>query len=101
LGPEKYQRVRRLVDEIKLERLKKASETCTRCKKLEDGRMVCPRPQKPGVLPCEVRALFFGADLLDAIKFHSIQAWKHIDWDQLVEEAEEILRKYRSWSQGP
>jgi hypothetical protein len=99
LGLKKYKQVRRLVDEIKLERLKKVAEGCTRCKKLEDGTMVCPRPQKPGVLPCEVRALFFGAELMDAIKFHSTQAWKDVDWDKLAEGAEEILLKYRSWSQ--
>uniref|UniRef100_A0A7S3LGI2 Uncharacterized protein n=1 Tax=Amphora coffeiformis TaxID=265554 RepID=A0A7S3LGI2_9STRA len=98
LGPEKHVRVRRLAEQIKLARLQKVGEGCAQCRMLENGTMVCPRPEGPSKsFPRPVQRLFFKVDLMHALEFRSIQTWQETNWDGLIAEAEEILREYQDW----
>ena len=98
LGPEKHVRVRRLAEQIKLARLQKVGEGCAQCRMLDNGAMVCPRPEVPSKsFPRPVKRLFFKVDLMNALEFRSLQAWKETNWDGLISEAEEILREYHDW----
>lgn len=95
LGPEKHKKVKRLVDEVKLARLQKAGESCAACRKLENGTMVCPVPVNR--FPCAVKQLFFGVELLHAIEFKPPYTWAQNNWDELIQQCEQILRDYRTW----
>ena len=66
---------------------------------MENGAMVCPRPEKPGSksFPVPVKKLFFKVDLMNALEFKSIQAWKETNWDELIADAEKILGEYHDW----
>ena len=101
LGLEKHCRIKRLVEQIKLARLEKVGEGCAQCRRLDDGSMVCPRPDKKGgstkKFPSAVHALFFEVNLINSLEFKSLQTWRDTNWDDLVEEAEEILRNYQNW----
>ena len=108
LGPEKYRAVRHLVEQIKLARLIKAGEGCGSCRRMDDGTMVCPRPEQQSnnnisdnnnqrQFPSAVQSLFFEVELLHALEFKSLQAWRVSDWDELIQQAQEILRNYQKW----
>ena len=100
LGPEKYLEIKRMVEQSKLERLLKVGEECPQCRRLDNGVMVCPRPEKDKAchkFPAAVHGLFFQVNLLHALEFKSLQTWRDTDWDKLIQEAEEILRNYQNW----
>lgn len=98
LGPEKHVRVRRLAEQIKLARLQKVGESCPQCRVLESGAMVCPRPEvASSSFPLPIKRLFFQVGLMHALEFKSIQAWKETKWDELIAEAEGVLREYNDW----
>ena len=98
LGPQKYIKVRRLVEEIKIERLRKVGENCVQCRRQANGTLVCPSNATPSkTFPPAVKRLFFRVELMHALEFRSLQMWKETDWDSLIVEAEEILNDYRTW----
>ena len=101
LGPEKHAQVKQLVQQIKLERLKKASEGCAQCRVLENGATVCPMPEKgtkgSKSFPTAVKRLFFQVDLIHALEFKSLQTWRETKWDDLIAEAKAILQEYQDW----
>ena len=101
LGPQKYIKVRRLVEEIKLERFRKVGENCAQCRRQANGTLLCrsnatTTTHSKAFSPA-VKRLFFRVELMHALEFRSLQMWKETDWDSLIVEAEEILNDYRTW----
>lgn len=102
LGPAQHAKIKRLVQQIKLARLEKAAENCAQCRRLEDGTLVCPSTptmanNHTGKFPAAVHGLFFKVNLLHALEFTSLQTWRNTNWEELVHEAEDILRNYQRW----
>lgn len=103
LGPEKHSQIKRLVEQIKLARLEKVGENCAQCRRLDDGSMLCPSKPTKGndgsnkKFPSAVHSLFFDVNLINALEFKSLQTWRDTKWDDLIEEAQEILRNYHNW----
>lgn len=95
LGHKRHKKVKRLVDEVKLARLEKASEGCAQCKITENGTFMCPAPTNG--FPYAVKQLFFGVELVHAIELRPPETWKDNNWENLIEQAEQILREYRVW----
>jgi hypothetical protein len=93
---EKYAKVKRLTDEIKLERLRVVGSNCAQCRTMENGVTVCPRPSKE--FPTAVKKLFFRVDLIHTLEFRSPHHWHTTNWDELIMDAEEILREYKEWA---
>lgn len=86
---DRYVYVRNLVRDITLAKVKKVAKL--KCNGVECG------PSFGQNLPTAVRNLFFGTTLVHAFEKYSVDRLPTLDWELLIEQAEENLRQFNQW----
>jgi hypothetical protein len=89
LGKEKYQRIQHLVREVRQAKMKKVA-------KLKCNGVVCGATFGEN-LPEVVRRLYFETTLLQCFEKYSVNRLRGLDWEMLMEQAQENLRDFYMW----
>jgi hypothetical protein len=89
LGKEKYQLIQHLVREVRLAKMKNVA-------KLKCNGVVCGATFGEN-LPEVVRRLYFETTLLQCFEKYSLDRLRGLDWEMLMEQAQENLRDFRMW----
>mmetsp|Transcript_26686 Transcript_26686/g.47421 ORF Transcript_26686/g.47421 Transcript_26686/m.47421 type:complete len:295 (-) Transcript_26686:89-973(-) len=89
LGATRYAQVRDLVKEIRLAKMKKVAS-------LKCNGTVCGRTFSTN-LPPVVRSLYFETALVQAFEKYPVERLATLDWDMLIEQAEQHLLEFKRW----
>mmetsp|Transcript_29857 Transcript_29857/g.45788 ORF Transcript_29857/g.45788 Transcript_29857/m.45788 type:complete len:293 (+) Transcript_29857:120-998(+) len=100
LGSEKYQKVTKLVNEVRAIRFKRCTEACSSC---QGSACALPKATQekpiPGnqEIPLPIRRIFFDEKLVDAYEKANVGTVATLDWDRMIQAAQTTIEEYGAW----
>lgn len=100
LGSENFQKVTKLVNEVRTIRFKRCTEACASC---QGSACALPKATKekpiPGnqEMPLPIRRIFFDEKLVDAYEKANVGTLATLDWDSMIQAAQTTIEEYGAW----